>query len=125
MSEANTFIKPSQIHGLGLFAKSDIRKGQRVVQGMADFSYQDEWIRYVKKWKTKSFCYNNGFCMVNHSETPNIIRRKSLMMIASRNIKAGEEITEDYHKLPDSQNPFKGEDLMEFLWDAKHEQLKI
>lgn len=119
MGKANTYIKPSTIHGLGLFAKVDIKKGERIIQGLADFSFQDEWIIYVKKWKIKSFSYNNGYCMVNHSEKPNTKRGKKMVILALQNIKAGEEITEDYNSLPDKENPFIGLNIEEMVWRAK------
>lgn len=119
--KANTFIKPSPIHGLGLFAKVDIAKGEKIVQGLADFdTYRDEWIVYVKKWKIKSFAHNNGYCMINHSKTPNTLRGKQMEIIASKNIKAGKEITEDYYKLPDDQNPFIGINLEKLLFYSKN-----
>lgn len=103
----NTHIKPSDIHGLGLFATYDIMKWDRIVQGYADFNnFQDEWIRYVKKWKIKSFAFNNGYCMVNHSETPNTKRGRNNFIIACKNILIGDEVTEDYNALPDEENPF-------------------
>lgn len=107
MKDFNTHIKPSKIHGLGLFATYDIAIGEEIIQGFADFNnYQDEWIRYVKKWKVKSFAFNEGFCMVNHSDSPNTVRGNDRRIIACRNILIGDEITEDYNKLPDEENPF-------------------
>lgn len=115
---ANTFIKPSKIHGLGLFAKCDIKKGQRIIQGLADFGYYDEWITYVKKWKLTSFAHNNGYCMVNHSEEPNTKRGSNSEIIAAKDILSGEEVTEDYYALPDNENPFINS-FEEFLYRLK------
>lgn len=103
---ANTFIKPSTIHGLGLFAMVDIPKGEEIIQGAADFSYTDEWIKYTKTQKVKSFSYHKGYCMINHSKRPNTARGNEFSIIAAKRIPAGEEITEDYYALPDEQNPF-------------------
>lgn len=121
MSSANSFIKPSKIHGLGLFAKRDIIKGDRIIQGLADFSYDKEWVPYVKKFKTKSFCYNNGYCMLNHSTEPNTKRgpEPELGIIASRDICNGEEITEDYYKLSPDHNPFTSLNIEELVFQAK------
>lgn len=105
---SNTFIKPSKIHGLGLFAKRDIFEGEEILQGVADFDYREEWILYLKTIKKKSYAYNNGYCMVNHSETPNTKRNELDKIAASVTINQGDEITEDYNALPDNENPFKG-----------------
>ncbi len=114
----NTFIKPSKIHGLGLFAQRDIKKGEGVVQGYADFNFHKEWVDYAKKWKLKSFAHNNGYCMINHSEDFNTVRNKDFEIIASRNIVTGEEITEDYNALSDNDNPFINT-LEEFIYHSK------
>lgn len=121
--EPNTYIKPSSIHGLGLFAKVDIAKGQLIIQGKADFEVDIySWLRYLKNIKVKSFAYNNGCCMVNHSESPNTHRSKRGGIVASFDIKKGFEITEDYNALTDEENPFKsvGGFLQEAIFHAKH-----
>jgi len=105
---SNTFIKPSTIHGLGLFAAVDIPKGKEIIQGNADYSFIDEWIQYKKNCRKISFNFHTGYCMINHSSTPNTLRNNKGISIAAYNIKSGEEITEDYYKLPDNDNPFIG-----------------
>jgi SET domain-containing protein len=87
MEQINTFVKPSPIHGLGLFAKVEIKKGDQIIHGGSDFSYIDEWIAYAKKWKEASFAHNNGYCMVNHAEEPNTVRDKDFHIIASKDIR--------------------------------------
>ena len=119
----NTFIKPSKIHGLGQFAKIDISKGEQIKQGLADFDRcRDEWIVYVKKWKTKSFAHNNGYCMINHSENPNTERIDDMGIVATKDIKSGDEVTEDYYALPDDENPFSGFSFEEAMFNCKHNQ---
>lgn len=123
--KSNTFIKPSRIHGLGLFAIMDIKKGQQIWQGVADFSakYLDEWIAYERKWRVKSYEFYAGYCMINHSETPNTIRKgKDLKIVAVKNIKAGEEITEDYNALPPEENPFIGFNLQKLVYEARNKK---
>lgn len=115
----NSYIKPSKVHGLGLFASRDIRKGERIIHGGPNWSFQKEWIEYTKTAKERSLNFHDKYCMVNHSEAPNIIRKgKNLNMIACVDIKEGEEILEDYNKLPDEQNPFK-EGLSQFFHDMR------
>ncbi len=123
---ANTFVKPSSIHGLGLFAKVNIKKGDQILQGLAEFDkYIDEWIAYVKKWKIKSFAHNNGYCMINHCETPNTSRGKERRIYALVDIDKGLEITEDYYALPDNENPFIGINLEKIFYDIKHDQFSL
>jgi len=122
----NTFIKPSFIHGLGLFAKTDIRKGESIKQGLSNFNdYLEEWITYVKTWKIRSFAHNNGYCMINHNEVPNTKRMHEMEIVATSDIKKGAEITEDYSKLPDQENPFMGMGIEEMIYRAKNDQVPI
>lgn len=122
-TQPNTFIKPSKIHGLGLFAKYDIKVGDYIVQGVGDFTYQDEWIIYNKTHKVKSFNFTHGLCMINHSDSPNTIRIEDMEhLIATVSIPFGKEITEDYYQLPNNENPFIGIDLGKKIWDAKNNQ---
>jgi len=123
MENPNTFIKPSKIHGLGLFAKVDISSGEEIIPGSPDFTFQDEWIVYNRSHKIKSFALAHGYCMINHSKTPNAMRGQSMeFIIANIDIKVGEEITEDYYALPDNQNPFIGINLEKKVFDAKNQQ---
>lgn len=103
----NTYIKPSQIHGLGVFASRAIMKGESIFQGKADYkNYIGEWVRYNKTGKV-SEGFTNGWCMINHSDHPNSCRGTEFhSILANRNIFKGEEITEDYFKLPSGENPF-------------------
>jgi len=104
---ANTYIKPSAIHGLGLFALVDIKKGTEIMQGVANYGFIDEWIAYNRSGQLPSFEFNNGYCMLNHSKNPNTKRKGSaLVIVASCNIKQGAEVTEDYELLPYDHNPF-------------------
>lgn len=107
--EVNTYIKPSKIHGLGLFAAKDIKPGQRIIQASKiDLNnYQNEWIEYIGKNKKPSLNMVKGFCLINHCEDPNCKRNKGFYPIAKKLIKQNEEITEDYNSLPDIENPFK------------------
>ncbi len=57
MNKPNTYIKPSKIHGLGLFAREDIKIITEIIQGEVDFDIdRKEWIKYNKKHKKKVFC---------------------------------------------------------------------
>jgi SET domain-containing protein len=121
MNQPNTFIKPSQIHGIGLFASRDISEGEEIIPAdKIDYTANArEWIAYQKRTKQTSMALVLGTCPVNHSDVPNMRRGEAedLPMYASRDILQGEEITENYHALPDSQNPFKPH-LDEFIFRA-------
>ena len=89
-------IKPSKIHGLGLFAVQSISKG--TVLGMTHFKhvdYEDGWLRTPL----------GGF--YNHSNTPNCeliddyfgfaeYRNASKLLHTLKDIKIGEELTCKY-----------------------------
>lgn len=114
-NKANTYIKPSSIHGLGVFASRGILKGESIIQGKPDYkNYLSEFLAYNRN-NEKSYGFENGYCMINHSETPNTFRKKNFCIIANRNIFADEEITEDYNALPDKHNPFKTLSLDQWL----------
>jgi len=125
-SAVNTFIKPSKIHGLGLFANRHISKGEEIIQ--ADkinlTKNIDDWIAYNKKAKVKSMTYEKGYCMVNHSDKPNTVRGEDFGIFARRDILSGEEITEDYNALPDEENPFKN-NIEEMIFRAAQLRTKF
>lgn len=116
----NTKILPSNIHGLGLFAIVNISKGDTIEQpDKIDLSNDiDKWIKYNRSGQKKSFAYSSGYCIVNHSDTPNTKRGNDFEIIAKKDILIGEEITENYNELPDNENPFKNtieQDMFHFV----------
>ncbi len=103
--EPNTYIKPSEIHGLGLFASKLIRKGTHIIHGKPNYDFRDEWIKYSKK-KQRSYQFEVGLCMINHCDEPNSKRDEFMNQVALQDIPAGTEITENYHDLPREHNVF-------------------
>jgi hypothetical protein len=110
-----TRLKPSGVHGVGVFAIVDIPKGEYI------FEPDDDALVYVSPSKTKDlpqeverlykdFCVlqNNMYAcpssfnkltlswFLNNSENPNVAADLSLKFYAIRDIKAGEELTSDY-----------------------------
>lgn len=107
-----TYAGPSNIQGLGLFAGESIKKGRAI------WKWIDEWdkmitIEEVNKmpelqknfWLLYGFVQSQG-CVVmcgdngrfiNHSNNPNLNALDDIT-IAARDIKEGEELTEDYRK---------------------------
>ena len=116
-----TRLKPSKIHGVGVFAIMDIPKGTYV------FREDDESIVWVEKESLQflptevkelydDFCIIDGkrygcprhfdaltpSWYLNHSETPNVAADKDFRFFALRDIKIGEELTTDYRTYSDA-----------------------
>jgi SET domain-containing protein len=105
-------IKKSEIHGKGVFANRNFKKGQIIIRW--DISRQltkdqvkklpkkdKEYIAYVHK---KYILMQSPAKYVNHSCDSNTYS-KNFKDIAKRNIKKGEEITGDYSQ--DADEDFK------------------
>ncbi len=121
-------LKPSPIHGIGVFALRDIPAGTKVIWEYADVGiatlYEDEFAQLPTaianeilnktifvEGELLSFIDPNSVSnyrsYMNHSDTPNTDG-----ITATRDIKEGEEITEDYramgtpHRLTRAHMPF-------------------
>lgn len=109
-----TKLGPSNIHGLGLFADEYICTGQEVwrfLDGLDMILPREVFesfpplakafvCRYGTDQSTEGYfiLYGDDARFINHSRHPNLIwDEKRQAMVASRNIYAGEEITEDYY----------------------------
>ena len=106
-----TYLDKSAIHGLGVFAGELIRKGTKIwrfVEGF-DRAYSPKQFSKLPK-PAREFLKNYGYRVdgeilftvdndrhINHSEDPNTFL-KSGYAIARRNIRKGEEITNDYRE---------------------------
>lgn len=120
-----TEVRPSSIHGLGLFAQEWIATGTPVSRWMAKHDYmltRDEWwalpdrlreflydfVWYGLKGKVYGTVDNGRF--TNHSAKPNLrwdARTKT--MSAARDIAAGEELTENYAEFDKGFDEYKAE----------------
>jgi uncharacterized protein len=119
-----SFLKFSDIHGVGCFTAEDIRGGQIVwkMDPILDVEIEADKIdRYppaIKSFlqmyaygqlagpgKTFILCGDHARHM-NHSENPNLIEAGDSSNIAARDIKAGEELTCDYNAF-DTDATFK------------------
>lgn len=120
----NTLVRlhlaPSKIHGVGVFALQDIPKDTKLYATMFPQGFTVEssdlgtlkpevreciiahWPRTVDG---EAFAYPDTFFQgyMNHSDTPNY---DALTDISLRDIKAGEEITEDYRLVPNYQKAY-------------------
>jgi len=116
----HTRLKPSKIHGIGVFAITDIRKGSRI------FHNDDEPIFWIDKRSIQNLPKEirklyDDFCVIkggsygcpesfdkltpswylNNSESPNVAADEDYRFYALRDIKAGEELTVDYRTYSD------------------------
>lgn len=110
----NVEIKHSTKHGQGLFAKKDFAKGEKVYsfpQGKIIFKEQIKdlepeelnWLDKISDVEYEVMAEPARF--VNHSCEPDI-EENNRVGFASRNIKAGEELTVDYDKSAFLPEPF-------------------
>ena len=106
-----TYLDKSAIHGLGVFAGEPIRKGTKIWRFVEGFDHAYSPKQFAKLPKpAREFLKNYGYRVdgeilftvdndrhINHSEDPNTYL-KSGYAIARRNIRKGEEITNDYRE---------------------------
>lgn len=113
MLRVSTYVAPSRIAGMGLFAAQRIRKGTRIWEftdgvdwvltrseldafpepfrsRLGHYAYLDESGGYV-------LCGDNAKFM-NHDEAPNCSDSDPRFTIAMRSIETGEELTCDYRE---------------------------
>ncbi len=108
----NVVVKSSKIHGKGVFAARDFKKGEVVIDWSScsvKLTKEQADKLPANKKRYVSFLRDNEYVFfkspgkyVNHSCNPNT-RAQNGHDVANRNIKKGEEITADYarEKVPD------------------------
>jgi SET domain-containing protein len=103
-------VKPSKIHGYGVFAKNDIPKGTILWETKTDFDrkfdkkYYDNLNDVQKTFVQRTFStydkYFHSYCdyaiFTNHSYSCNVIPINETCAVAGKDIKAGEELTQNY-----------------------------
>lgn len=109
-------IAPSSIHGVGVFAVEDIKKGDKMYADDIPTIYNLPYAEFDKlkpnikqllleRWPRimdgSRFAYPDirFTAYMNHSYEPNYDNKND---VALRDIKAGEEVTEDYRVIPNS-----------------------
>jgi SET domain-containing protein len=106
-----TYLDKSPIHGLGVFAGEFIRKGRKIwrfVEGFDRFYSPQQFARLPKP--ARDYIRQHGYRVngeilltvdhdhhMNHSDQPNTYLRNGYA-VARRNIRKGEEITNDYRE---------------------------
>lgn len=111
----NVLVRRSGVHGRGLFARRDIRKGERIIEYVGEHVGKREGQRRTDAQWAKGRIYTfelnartdidggvrwNTARLANHSCEPNAeseIERGRVWIVALRRIKAGDEITYDYN----------------------------
>lgn len=95
MSDTIVYVDDSSIHGKGLFAKTFIPSGTviGVVQGEPTTT-DGEHVLWIDE--SEGFHVQCDLRYINHSDTPNATFYDNLDVCATRDIKAGEEITHNY-----------------------------
>ncbi len=88
-------VKQSAIHGKGLFAHCDIKKGTV----LGDLKYKPTkkdgpYVLWVNK--NLSVQVTCDLKYINHNSKPNAAYYEDLQVVTLKNIKKGEEITHDY-----------------------------
>jgi uncharacterized protein len=104
-----TYLDKSRLHGLGVFAGQFIRKGTKIwrfVEGFDRFYTPKQFAKlpkpareYIKlhgfRWEDEVLFSADHDSHMNHSENPNTYLHNGYA-VARRNIRKGEEITNDY-----------------------------
>lgn len=124
IQELNTYVKtylaPSEIDGVGVFALRDIPKGQKLYLDMIPKLYnlphkefsnlfptvrKEILARFPLIVRGSAFAYPTTriSAYMNHSNEPNYDAVNDVVL---RDIKSGEEITEDYRKIDGSEEVF-------------------
>lgn len=113
-------IAPSSIHGVGIFAMRDLKKGEVLcadaIPQAFDIPYKDfkklnpevrdiilgHWPHVVNG---SHFLYPVAkmVAFMNHSSTPNYDAKNDVMLV---DVKAGDEVTEDYSLIENSEIVF-------------------
>jgi SET domain-containing protein len=115
-----TELKPSAIHGLGVFLLQPVRRGELIwrFDSRIDRVYCEEeveslppamqlYLRTYSTWHEQSglyvLCGDNGR-FFNHSDTPNTVSDAISFGVdrAGRDLAVGEELTSDYNTICDS-----------------------
>ena len=87
-------VKNSRIHGKGLFAKTDIRRGE--VIGTIPYKPAKQDGPYVLWVNDQGILVESDLKYINHSSSPNACYCDDLDVVALKKIARGEEITHDY-----------------------------
>ena len=108
-------IRPSAIHRWGVYAEQSIPRGRKVIEYTGERCNRRETARRAAGKLNYMFTLNNYWALdgsvggsgaeyINHSCDPNIrawVFKEHILYMSLRDIRAGEELTVDYHFEPD------------------------
>ncbi len=119
MLTVDTEVRPSRLHGLGVFLREPVKAGALIwrfdgridsvfgseeIEGLPD--HMREYLRVYTTWHAASglyvLCGDNGR-YVNHSDEPSTLSRGVSFGddVAARDLPAGAELTSDYRTICD------------------------
>lgn len=108
MQNKDIIVKESKIHGKGVFANRDFKKGEVVIKYNLKPLTKEEFENLPEKEKHYTDFHDGSYWLfqiperyVNHScdaNTKQVINQEIKCDVAIRDIKKGEEITADYSK---------------------------
>ncbi len=113
-------IAPSLIHGVGIFATRDLKEGEKVYADIIAYMFDVPYERFSELrpdvaerllghfplvLKGSHFLYPTARMLAycNHADEPNYDAVKDIML---KDVKEGDEITEDYRKIEGWQEVF-------------------
>lgn len=107
-------IRQSPIEGLGMFAKADIKRGDKILVWGGDYTNKKGAESARKRgwpsmqWDDDLFSFDSGEDLdehiINHSCDPNAWMTDAYTLSARRDIKKGDEITIDYALFMSDEN---------------------
>ena len=99
-------IHTSSVEGKGLFANSDIDRGEKIIVWGGNYTDENGALEakknglLVMQWDDDLYSFesraNDDGYFINHSCDPNMWMADAYTLITSRDIKSGEELTADY-----------------------------
>ena len=102
-------VKPSPIHGSGIFTNVDIAEGSEILLISGEVISEEECIRREEKGNVYIFWNENNYIDTTNTEKIKFINhncdfncdvldgeKNTLKLVAYKNISAGEELTIDY-----------------------------
>ena len=97
MDHPLVYVKESNIHGKGLFAKKSIKEGAIIgeIEGLPA-KKDGPYVLWLDEDEYKAIEVQNVFKFINHNSKPNACYYDDLTVVALRDIEAGEEITHHY-----------------------------
>lgn len=88
-------VRESAVHGKGLFAAEDIKKGT-ILGDLSGRKTKQESMYTLWVSEEEGFRVQCDFKYINHNRKPNVAYYDDLTVVALKNIKKGDELFHDY-----------------------------